>query len=95
MTPFDQRMAEFRARFLLRASEDARRIDEALDAGDLAALREICHGLSGNAGMFGFADVGASAESVERAVDAGTGETEIRALAANLRSDLDDLADER
>jgi len=87
-------MAEFRARFIVRAAEDAARIRHALDAGDFARLREVCHGLSGNAGMFGFAELGVSAQAVEEAIDAGTPEGPLRGLAAAL---LDRLAalDER
>lgn len=88
-------MAEFRARFLARAAEDARRIAQALEAGDWATVRDVCHGISGNAGMFGFPDVGAAAQRVERAIGAGTPDKDVHALANPLLLQLEALGENR
>lgn len=88
-------MAELRARFLTRASEDAARIEEALGAGDLVTVRSLAHGLSGTAGIFGFSEVGASAQVVEEAIDAGTDKGEIRVMAVGLLDQLSALDQER
>lgn len=88
-------MAEFRARFLARADEDAERIEQALAAGDFAMVRSLSHGLSGTAGIFGFAEIGASAQAVEEAIDAGMEEAEIRLLATRLLDQLSALDQER
>lgn len=85
-------MAEFHARFLARAAGDAGRIREALAAGDFATIRTVCHGLSGNAGMFGFDDIGAEAQAVEEAIDSGAAEAAVRQGIAGLLHRLDLLA---
>ena len=95
MTAFEQRMAEFHARFLVRAAEDADKIEAALADGDFTALRVICHGLSGNAGMFGFAELGSQAQAVEDTVDAGEPEASVRALASELLRQLAGVAQGR
>lgn len=88
-------MAEFRERFLERSARDAESIRQALATCDHAAIRIVCHGLSGSAGMFGFADVGTFAEAVEQAVDRGAGEDEVRRLAEDLLTHLARLPHER
>lgn len=88
-------MAEFRERFLERAAEDAEAIRQALSAGDHATIRTLCHGLSGSAGMFGFADLGMLAEAVEQAVDRGAGDDEVRRLSEDLLTRLARLPHER
>lgn len=95
MTPFEQRMAEFHERFLERAARDAESISQALSAGDHATVRTICHGLSGNAGMFGFADVGTLAEAVEHAVERHANDEEVRRLSEDLLARLGRLPHER
>jgi len=84
MTPFEERMSQLRARFLVRAAEDAGSIERALAAGDFASMRDTCHRLAGNAGMFGFADAGIAAQTVEQALDADEGEERLRSLTADL-----------
>lgn len=88
-------MAEFRERFLERSARNAESIGQALAAGDHATIRIVCHGLSGSAGMFGFADVGTLAEAVEQAVDRGAGEDEVRRLSEDLLARLARLPHER
>ena len=88
-------MAEFRDRFLARAHGDAESIGSALARGDLGAIRSLCHGLSGNAGMFGFADVGTLAQAVEEAVDRGADADEVRGLTAPLLERIAQLDQER
>ena len=95
MNPFEQRMAEFHARFLQRAGEDAERIAAALADGDFATVRSLCHGLSGNAGMFGFGDLGSQAQAVEEAIDAGEPDARLRALAGVLLGRLAEVAQGR
>lgn len=88
-------MAEFRARFLKRAADDALRVEQALAARDFAIVGSLCHGLSGNAGMFGFPDVGASAQAVEEAIDRGAGDEAVHALAGHLLRQIAALNQER
>ena len=95
MTPFEQRMAEFHARFLARAAEDADKIEVALANADFVALRAVCHGLSGNAGVFGFGELGAQAQAVEEAVDAGEPAASVRTRAVELLRQLAGLAQGR
>ena len=95
MNPFEQRMAEFHARFLKRAGEDAEGIAAALTDGDFATVRSLCHGLSGNAGMFGFGDLGSQAQAVEEAVDAGEPDEQVRALAEVLLGQLAEVTQGR
>ena len=88
-------MAQFRTRFLDRAETDAQVAQTALAEGDFATLHSICHGLSGNAGMFGFADIGAHAQAVERAIDANDPASRVRDLAGALLDRLNALSQER
>lgn len=88
-------MAGFRERFLLRACGDAEDIGSALARDDLTMVRSLCHGLSGNAGMFGFAEVGTLAQAVEEAIDHGADRDKVRELAAPLLDRIAQLDQER
>lgn len=59
------RMRPLRARFLKRLNEDREAILVARSAADAAALQAICHRLAGNAGLFGFDELGAAARRAE------------------------------
>ena len=66
--------AEFRARLPRRVEEVAAALDEARaragDAEALAEARRLVHTLKGTASSYGFAEIGASLEAVEEALDA-------------------------
>ncbi len=62
------RMRPLRERFVRRAIEDREAIGQAYAAGDEIALRDICHRLAGNAGLFGFAELSAGARRAEEAL---------------------------
>ncbi|MDF2604639.1 Hpt domain-containing protein [Sphingomonas sp.] len=64
----DERMRPLRERFVRRAIVDHEAIRVALAAGDYATVRDICHRLAGNAGLFGFADLGTVARLAEEEV---------------------------
>lgn len=66
---YEQRMAELRTRFAVRAGEDRRKISEALAAGDRPGARRLAHGLAGIAGTFGHGELGERAYELERALD--------------------------
>lgn len=89
MTEADARMALLRQRFKARASADRAAIAEALGAGDRDQLLHLAHGLAGIAGIFGHAEVGACASSVEAAIDAAEPEAELAALTQALIAALD------
>lgn len=67
MTAFDERLAGLRARFVARAAQDGVRLRDVADAGDLAEIRRIAHGLAGTAGTFGFPQISDAARAVEEA----------------------------
>lgn len=90
MTGFDERMAQLRARFQVRAAEDRERLAVALAAQDRAETRRLAHGLSGTGGVFGFAGLSSAAEAVELAVDADRAWDEIETLCAILLRALDE-----
>lgn len=69
MSGFDDRMAQLRARFIVRAREDRNALREGGGAGDRARLREIAHSLAGNGGIFGFPEISAAASAIEDALD--------------------------
>ncbi|MBO9624300.1 MAG: Hpt domain-containing protein [Sphingomonas sp.] len=88
MTDFHERMKSFHARFLARAAEDRAAIEAAWTTGDDAALRRLCHGLAGNAGMFGFAELGAAAQKIEETVDEGAPREALAPLVEQLLAQL-------
>ena len=95
MADFEARMAALRARFAIRATAEADAIRRYLDAGELAALRDICHGLAGTAGTFGYPAISDAASAVEEAVEARAGDDALERLAAALLQELDALPQER
>jgi len=63
-----ERMRPLRERFVGRAADDRAAIVQGYAAGDDATLRDICHRLAGNAGLFGFAELSAGARRAEQAL---------------------------
>jgi HPt (histidine-containing phosphotransfer) domain-containing protein len=92
LSEFDERMVALRARFLARAVAETGEIEAYIAAGAWQAVRDISHGLSGRAGMFGFAAIGDAARAVEEAIDAGAAPDSVRALAAALLAQMRGLA---
>lgn len=84
MSGFDDRIAQLRARFIVRAREDRNILREAQRDGDRARLREIAHSLAGNGGIFGFPEISAAASAVEDALDENVPEDALRALCGQL-----------
>ena len=66
-----ERMHAFRQRFFERVRRDRVDIAGAWQDGDHATLIRLCHGLAGNAGMFGFRELGLLAGRVEGAIEQG------------------------
>ena len=84
MNEFDARMAALRERFVTRMAAERVEIEAELARGGWHAVRDICHGLSGLAGVFGLAPIGDAARAVEDAVDDGASPEAVRALGAVL-----------
>ena len=84
-------MTALRARFVAQAQEEARAIEAQLEAGGWLNLRDISHGLSGRAGMFGCPAIGDAARAVEDAIDAGAARAEIGALVGALLARMREL----
>lgn len=91
MSDFGDRLAVFRQRFLSRAVEDASALRQALAEDDWNALRRRAHNLAGNAGLFGFADVGLDARRLEEAIDEDEGDEVVGACADTLIAKLEAL----
>jgi HPt (histidine-containing phosphotransfer) domain-containing protein len=80
----DARMAALRERFRARAADDRASILAARDAGDLAEVGRLAHGLSGSGGVFGFPQLGADAQALENAIDAGAKPEDLAVLCDRL-----------
>lgn len=68
MDEFDRRMDALRLRFRARAAADAGALRDAWAERDLDALRRIAHGLAGNAGLFGYSELGDAARALDDAL---------------------------
>ena len=79
MNDFDQRMAALRARFARRCPSDAAALRAACTARDRAELRRILHAVAGNAGVFGYPELSASARRIEEALEGGAPEAQFEA----------------
>lgn len=90
MRSFEEKLAELRTCFVVRALEERVLFQAALDTMHKPELRRLAHRLSGSAGTFGFAPISADAQAVEEAVDNNLPDVELRRLGAVL---LDRLAD--
>jgi HPt (histidine-containing phosphotransfer) domain-containing protein len=91
VTGMEDRLAQLRQRFLADCAEQAQAIRSAMDAREWMAVRDLCHSLSGRAGMFGFAAVGLAAQRLEERIDEDASEDERRRLAGGLLERLDGL----
>jgi HPt (histidine-containing phosphotransfer) domain-containing protein len=71
MTPFDERMQALRQRFIGQAVIDADSIERSAASAAWPAVRDLSHGISGRAGMFGFSALSESARVLEAAIENG------------------------
>ena len=78
MNDFEQRMATLKARFIERAAADRGALADAWTARDAEAIRRISHSLAGNAGMFGFPELSATARELEEALEKPAPEEQLR-----------------
>lgn len=69
MDDFERRMEALKARFVERAAADQTALTAAWAARDNDAVRLISHSLAGNAGIFGYPDLGDAARELEEALD--------------------------
>ena len=86
----EDRMAQFRQRFLARAVTDADGLSQELQAGSWDDIRRRAHSLAGNAGLFGFGAIGDMASALEQAIDQAepqdAREARVRALVDSLKA---------
>ena len=68
MSDLEQRLAHLRDRFLERCKADRASLSSAIDEVQQV---EIAHRISGSAGMFGLASLGAAAQDLEDALRVG------------------------
>jgi HPt (histidine-containing phosphotransfer) domain-containing protein len=89
VTDFEQRMEALRGQFRARLVSDRMVLAAALSGGARDALRRAAHGLAGSAGVFGFTEIGASAQRVEQAVDDQADSVAITAVTEDLLARID------
>ncbi|RIX26999.1 Hpt domain-containing protein [Sphingomonas edaphi] len=86
MRNFDEKFEALRSRFLARLAGDRRALlDEALSLEDLEA---VVHRLSGSAGMYGYAALSTSAETLENAIRDGATRDTIGDLVEDLIAEI-------
>ncbi|MFN6935157.1 MAG: Hpt domain-containing protein [Tsuneonella sp.] len=91
MAEFEAQMAALRKRFAARAVADSGAIRRCLAKGERDALRDLCHGLAGTAGTFGYPAISEAALALEEAVEAGAGAEALETLSVTLLQELDAL----
>ncbi|MFL9839334.1 Hpt domain-containing protein [Sphingomonas sp. ST-64] len=91
MDEFEARMAALRARFVARAIAEGDSIRSHLAQRKLTELRELCHGLVGTAGTFGYPAISDAALAVEEAIEAGAQDDALDALCLPLMEQLEAL----
>ncbi|MCA1196438.1 Hpt domain-containing protein [Sphingomonas sp. R647] len=91
MDEFEVRMAALRARFVARAIAEGDSIRSHLAQRELAEVRDLCHGLVGTAGTFGYPAISEAALAVEEAIEAGAEDDALEALCAPLMQQLEAL----
>jgi HPt (histidine-containing phosphotransfer) domain-containing protein len=84
MADFATRMAMLRARFLAQLAQELPAIAAHAEADRWDEVQQLCHGIAGRAGMFGFTALGDAARDVDEAIDAGRGARSVRPLVARL-----------
>lgn len=82
-------LAPLKLRFRDRARADAEALAVALAEADHDRIETLVHGLAGTAGLFGFADIGALARTIDTrfAEGAPPSPAEIEGLIAAIRRD--------
>jgi len=93
VTELDGRMAALRQRFAGRCAALSGQLREALAADHRDGLAVLAHSVAGNAGLFGFAELGEQAkalETVARRPEATA--DELRRLGQALAAGLEDAA---
>lgn len=91
MTDFEARLAQLRARFVLRAKDDAVALS---GTNSRAELLTISHSLSGAAGTFGFPAISAAAQNLEEAIYGELADGELVRLRSELIARLKQLDQE-
>lgn len=66
------KLADLSQRFASRAADERAAIEQALAVNDRTAITRRAHALAGNAGMFGYPDIGAAALELEEAAESGS-----------------------
>lgn len=84
-------MAALRARFVARAIAEGDSIRSHLAQRELTEVRDLCHGLVGTAGTFGYPAISEAALAVEEAIEAGEDDNALEALCAPLMQQLEAL----
>lgn len=82
-------MEALKRRFRQRAHADRESIGQAFARKDRSALLKLAHGLSGAAGIFGYAEISARAALVEDAIDEDVSEPALADLVGALVAELD------
>ena len=88
MADFQARMAGLRARFLVQAARETDELTAHAQAQRWDVMRDICHGLAGRAGLFGFAALGDAARHVEEAIEDGRHGAALQPLIERLTAEL-------
>lgn len=95
MAELDDRMAALRDRFIAQTAKDVERLRAGIAAGERLDVRDICHGLAGRAGMFGFPELGDAARALEEAIDRGDAPEALDWLTDRLLAEAERLAQGR
>ncbi len=85
-------MAALRSRFAERCSSDAAILRKAWEERDAIELRQVLHSVAGNAGVFGYTALSASARQIEEALDSGSIDAMIEGELGKLLRDMDVIA---
>ena len=88
MTGWDDRMGQLRQRFVERTAADRALLGEDV-ARDGEELEGIAHRISGTAGMFGFVELGITAEALEEAIRNQCDEAFLEKHIQRLRREID------
>lgn len=95
MAKFDDRMAALRGRFITQTANDVERLRAGIAAREWFDVRDICHGLAGRAGMFGFPELGDAARALEESIDRGDAPESLDRLTDQLLAEAEQLAQGR
>lgn len=95
MAEFDDRMAALRGRFITQTAKDMERLRAGIVARAWVDVRDICHGLAGRAGMFGFPELGDAARALEESIDRCDAPESLDRLTDQLLAEAEQLAHRR